>query len=75
MLVTIISNKSSGYISGLDVSIVCFCTINATCDSHYLKLLGTPHHKRYFGPVDQMRVDILRVDVMGVDILGVDVWP
>ena len=53
------SNKSSGDISGLDVSITCFCTINAACDSHYMKLPGTSHQSRYFGPVDQIRVHIL----------------
>ena len=59
MLVIIISNKSSGDVSGLDVSIICFYTINAACDCHYLKLLGTPHQSSYFGPLDQMGIDIL----------------
>ena len=59
MLVAIISNKSTGYISGLDVSITCFSTINVACDSQYLKLLGAPYQSRYFGPVDQMGVDVL----------------
>ena len=56
MPVTIFSNKTSGDIPGLDVSIICFCTINAACDSHYLKLLGTPYQSRYFGSVDQMGI-------------------
>ena len=59
MLVTITSNKSSGDISGLDVRFICVCSINVACDSHYLKLLCTPHKSTYFSPVDLMGVDIL----------------
>ena len=77
MAVTTPSRKPSADISGLDVNIICFRTLNVACDNHYMKLLGrsnqtsvlakqTKNGSRCTGTVDQMGADVLGVDVMAL---------